>query len=318
MISPRLQQTSITILATIGVTWLLSITTAVAKPKIVFVPPILSGPRRLIPAGTRIYEPPSESSTGINPEVQPAPASGVSPVKPLDAIQGGRVEDANPVIFKRVPVIRTSDNREEVRQRVTVSSANKCLQGKLPLTALIPESQLGLTTVADPTLFFYVPQTTAPALELIVQNENDQEIYKQKYKPTNKAGIISLNLPVNSLAVNKQYKWKFSVICNPAEPSQNKFVAGLIQRVIPDPKLAKQLQQATKQERAVLYAAAGIWHDTLTTVAQMRYLVPHNQALASEWEGLITGKGVGLNQQTAQQPLIPDTETLKLKKSLKF
>jgi Domain of Unknown Function (DUF928) len=321
IISSKLQKTSLKVIATtIGLTWLLSITTAVARQKIVFIPPTLSGPRRLIPAGTRVYDPASEGYAGRNSELPPAPAppSVFSPVKPLDGLQNARVNEDNPVVQRKAPVIQTPENIQEVRPRARVSSTDKCLQGPLPLTALIPESQLGLTTVADPTLFFYIPQTSAPELELIVQNENEQEIFKQKYKPNNKAGIISLHLPVNSLAINKQYKWKLSLICNPADKSQNKFVAGLIQRVLPDPQLARKLQQVTKQERAALYAEAGIWQDTLATLAQMRYLVPNNQELATEWSGLITGKGVGLNEQIAQQPLISEPEALKPKKYLKF
>lgn len=295
MLSPKLQTTS-KITATIGLTWLLSITTVVARQKIIFIPPTLDGPQRLVPAGTRVYQPPSGLSTGINAELQPPP-SPISPVKPSSAVQNGSTD------------IKPQDE----------PAIAECLKGQLPLTALIPESQLGLTTVANPTLFFYVPQTSAPELELIVQNENEQEIYQQKYKPSNKSGIIRLHLPVNSLAVNKQYKWTFSVICNPADKTQNKFVAGVIQRVLPNPNLARKLPQATKKERAALYAEAGIWHDTLTTLAQLRYLTPNNQELASEWTGLITGKGVGLNQQIAQQPLIYAPEVLKpINKKRKF
>jgi hypothetical protein len=309
MIRPRLKK-NITVLATtIGLTWLLSITTAVARPKIVFVPPTLSRPQRLIAAGTRVYESPSESYYRINSEVHLAPYSTASSVKPL-------LNEANSTLQRKVPATQTPENIEPVRQRITVSSPDKCLQGQLPLTALIPESLLGLTTVADPTLFFYIPQTSAPTLELIVQNEHDQEIYKQKYKSSNKTGIISLHLPVNSLEINKQYKWNFFVICNPGDKLQNQFVAGLIQRVLPNPTLAKKLKQAkNKQEWAALYASVGIWQDTIATLTQIRYKYPNNKELASEWKGLITGRGVALNKQIAQQPLIYEPEPLK---SIKF
>ncbi|MBD2436781.1 DUF928 domain-containing protein [Nostoc sp. FACHB-110] len=304
MFSLKSQTISFTVIATIGLTSILSITTAVAKQEIIFIPPTLNGPQRLIPAGTRVYEPPS-GLFGGNSELRPVPAlpSPVSPVRPADEVQN----DTRVVIPKTIP------------------TADQCLQGQLPLTALIPESQLGLTTVADPTLLFYLPQTSAPELELTVQNANEQEVYKQKYKPSNKSGIISLRLPVNTLAVNQQYKWKFSVICNPANQSQNKFVAGVIQRILPNPELARKLPKVTKQERVALYAAAGLWHDTIATLAQIRYLTPNNPEIVSAWTGLITGQGVGLNPQIAQQPLIPpleiinpDSRNIQNKKSLKF
>jgi len=308
MISLKLQKIGITVLATtVGVTSLLPVNTAVARQKIIFIPPVGS-PRRLIPAGTRAYELPSGGDTGINAGIErasPVPPGNPKRTFPADALNG--IEgDLNP----RPPITTPRNEDRNIPPRTV---PNQCLQGKLPLTALIPESQLGLTTVSNPTLFFYVPQTSAPELELVVQNENQQEVYTQKYKPSNKAGIISIRLPVNSLAVNKQYKWKLSVICNPTDKSQNKVVAGLVERRLPDSQLVKKLQRATGQERAILYAAAGIWHDALTTVAQMRYLLPNNQTLASDWEELLTTTGVRLNRKIAQQPLIPPPEALQPK-----
>lgn len=314
MISPRQHKIGITALAaTVGITSLLPANTAVAREKIIFVPPILGSPRRLIPAGTRVYEPSSGADTGINAEESPAllaPAPA--------AIRRRGQPDALDRDFKlNAPVERTIPQNQD-RNRPSVPVTAQCLQGKLPLTALIPESQLGLTTLSNPTLFFYVPQTTAPELELVVQNEAEKEVYIQKYKPSKKAGIISLRLPVNSLAINKQYKWKFSVICNPTDKSQNKVVAGLVQRVLPDRQLVKKIQQASRQERTGRYAAAGIWHDALANVAPLRYLLPNNQTIASDWEELLTAKGVRLNQQIAQQPLIPSPEALQPKNKHKF
>ena len=310
MISPKLQKIEITILATtFGLTSLLPVNTATARKKIIFVPPIFGSPQRLIPAGTRVYEPSPGADAIVNPEILP-------PAAPIDKPQD---QDTN-TIFRgiiRTPVQRKIPPTGAERES-SAPVASQCLQGKLPLTALIPESQIGLTTVANPALFFYVPQTSAPELELVVQNENDQNVHTQTYKSNNKAGIVRLRLPVNSLAVNKQYKWKLSLICNPQDKSQNKAVAGLVQRVLPNAQLIKKLQQATRQERAFVYAEAGVWYDALATVAQLRYLRPNNQELASDWEGLLTANSVALNQQIAQQPLLPQLEALQPKNNQKF
>ncbi|MBU7586267.1 MAG: DUF928 domain-containing protein [Nostoc sp. TH1S01] len=331
MISAKLQKIGITILATtVGMTSILPVNTAVAREKIIFLPPVLGSPRRLIPAGTRAYEPPFEGNVNIEIPAQPAP------IVPRGSVRGNDGNIYQDIQTQPAPVVAPRDRvrgnggnifiipnerttpPEQNNNPAPVQVTNQCLQGKIPLTALIPESQLGLTTISNPSLFFYVPQTSAPELELVVQNETEQEVYTQKYKPNDKAGIISIRLPVNSLAVNKQYKWKFSVICNPTDKSQNQVVAGLVQRVLPDIKLVKKLQQATRQERAVLYAAAGIWQDALATVAQRRYLFPNNLEIASDWEELLTAQGVRLNQQIVQQPLIPPPEALQPKNKQKF
>ncbi|MBD2297027.1 DUF928 domain-containing protein [Nostoc sp. FACHB-190] len=300
MISLKLQKIGTTILATtVGMTGILSVNTVLASEKIIFVPPVGS-PRRLIPAGTRAYEPLDEGNAG-NIDIQTQPAPIVAPP--------GRVRGNPNGIERRIPPAQNTN---------PVPVTDQCLQGKIPFTALIPESQLGLTTVSNPSLFFYVPQTSAPELELVVQNETEQEVYTQKYKPNNRAGIISIRLPINSLAVNKQYKWTFSVICNPTDKSQNKVVAGVVQRVLPDLQLVKKLQQANRQERAVLYAAAGIWHDALANVAQRRYLFPKNPEIASDWQELLTTPGISLNPQIVQQPLISPPAALQPNNKYKF
>ncbi|MBD2446350.1 DUF928 domain-containing protein [Nostoc sp. FACHB-152] len=108
------------------------------------------------------------------------------------------------------------------------------------------------------------------------------------------------------------------MVCQLADKSQNKCVAGLRQRLLPNSQLARKLKQVTKRERAVLYAEAGIESDTITTLAQRHYLEANNQELAFEWKGLSTSRDVSLNKQIAQPPLIPESLVLKPKTASNF
>ena len=184
---------------------------------------------------------------------------------------------------------------------------NSCLpEHKKRLTAIVPQSNVGLTTVAKPTLFFYVPRTSAPEVELIVYDQNQK--YKQTYKPTGKAGVVGIPVTATSLEVGKEYRWFFSVICNPKERSQDQVVEGAIKRIQPQQQLTTKLENATLEERANLYATAGIWQDSLATLAQLLSTSPNNPEFKADWKALLK---VGLAPEAAElvnEPLLESKE----------
>jgi Domain of Unknown Function (DUF928) len=161
-----------------------------------------------------------------------------------------------------------------------------------------------LTTVGYPTLFFYVPQTSAPALEFLLR-DGGTDIYKTTFKPSGKPGIVGVSLPSNSnlapLTAGKQYKWSFSVKCDLDDPDKDMLVEGFIKREQPDQNLSIQLQKAQPRERVTLYAAAGFWQDTLATLADLRRQRPNDSELQADWEDLL--KSVGIEEKIAKAPL---------------
>lgn len=178
----------------------------------------------------------------------------------------------------------------------------KCSSGQNPLTAVVPNSNIGLTTQANPTFFFYVPQTSA-TLELVLHDQDKE--YKQTYKSSEKGGIVSIPFNKTSLEVDKVYRWSFSMVCNPKERSKDKFVEGAIKRVKTGEQLATKLATASPQELANLYAEAGIWQDSLFSLAQSLLSNPNNGELKAEWQTLLTSKSVGLDNLVSE-PLLPD------------
>ncbi|MBW4669637.1 MAG: DUF928 domain-containing protein [Cyanomargarita calcarea GSE-NOS-MK-12-04C] len=173
-----------------------------------------------------------------------------------------------------------------------------------PLTALVPKSNVGLTTAANPVLFFYIPQTSRP-LELVVQDEN-QKSFKQTYKSSGKAGIVGLPLTKTSLKVGSSYRWFLSVVCNPTERSNDRVVDGTIKRIQPSELLTK-LNNATPTQRVNIYAEAGIWQDSLATLAALRLSNPNNAQLKSDWTTLLSAESVGLRPESTE-PLLQGRE----------
>ncbi|WP_052128830.1 DUF928 domain-containing protein [Neosynechococcus sphagnicola] len=173
------------------------------------------------------------------------------------------------------------------------------------LTALMPTTNLGYTTVGFPTLFIYVPTTTATTAEFILQDQNYKEIYKTMMPLKGTNGIVSFTLPdtgvLSPLEVGKQYHWYFTVVCDADEPSANVSVEGWIQRIEPSPGLNSNLLKAKPDERPAVYAEAGIWYEALTALADLRRTRPNDPILAADWTDLLNS--VKLDKITAE-PLI--------------
>lgn len=172
------------------------------------------------------------------------------------------------------------------------------------LTALVPKTNLGLTVSGYPTFYWYVPTLPPRTVEFVLIDENDQEIYKTTFLHDGQSGIISLSLPANAglppLEVGKYYHWYFSVICKPKHRDTDIFAEGWVQRIEPSQMLTEQLSQTTlDSERADLYAEAGIWHEALMTLAELRRDDPTNSDLAEDWRELLQAL------PPPQPPLLP-------------
>ncbi len=157
-----------------------------------------------------------------------------------------------------------------------------------PLTALIPETNLGLTSEGYPTLFFYMPKSSAIAAEFTLLKEDQERVYEKTFAFPRTPGIFSLSLPndysVPPLELGKNYHWYFKIICpeNPNNDGMPIYVDGWVQRVAPN-----------RQNNR--------WYDTLTSLAQKRRSNPNDVAIAAEWENLLRSEGLN---KVARKPIV--------------
>lgn len=194
------------------------------------------------------------------------------------------------------------------RQRGGATRRGQCPAVNTPLTALVPATQetlagkqkpevspalfkrqlvWALTSNDSPTLWFYIPYrlTAQMPANFILQDQQGKTIYRNSFTYATQPGIISFRLPKQArLEPNKFYQWYFAVDCNTQVPT---FVKGWVRRVALNSTLKSQLKAATPRERIDLYAANGIWHDALTTLASLRRTNPGDATLVASWEKLL-------------------------------
>lgn len=187
---------------------------------------------------------------------------------------------------------------------------SECIQDNGSLIALVPASRFGETIAEYPTVFWYMPKTAAAQLEFVLKDANQEEIYSTIYTLAKSAdnmvvgspGIMSLTLPAFAnlppLEVNQEYYWTLALVCNPTDRSEDLVVGGGIKRVQPDATFARQVQQATPQERISLYANKRLWYETLATLVELQRDRPNSNDLRSAFNKLLTSVGLqGLPSQ---------------------
>ena len=176
------------------------------------------------------------------------------------------------------------------------------------LTALMPDltpgtAEFGVTVSESPQFFVYIPETSARMAEFVLKNENEEDIYRSGNIPiSGQSAIVSVSLPKNQIKLEsgKNYHWYFSVICNPDNRRKDIFVEGWTQHTEMSSEVASQIQKAAPLERAKLYAEAGIWHEAVASLAELRRENPDNPALAQEWKTLLESAGL---KQLAELPV---------------
>lgn len=174
-------------------------------------------------------------------------------------------------------------------------SAGQCLEESV--------SDRALTLTERPTLWFYVPPLAKPErqAELVLLQEH-REASKQRVTLPKESGIIGIQIK-EPLTANQLYGWSFTVLKHPHSPSQNPTVEGLMRYTISGPQGLQHLQASSlpgplhRPSQLQRYAQAGIWHDTLTALAQRRCQSADRQG----WQSFLASAGL---DAIATQPIL--------------
>lgn len=197
-------------------------------------------------------------------------------------------------------------NRGTPKSTVGGATRGGCTPTGQSIVSLMPDTKLGLTFSEHPTFFWYVPAMSAQTAEFLLMGSDDTEVVYQATITLSQApGIVSFKLPANvapALQSGKTYHWYLSIACNPEDTNSiAASVEGWVERTAPSPDLLKRLNKAAERDRPVMYAEAGIWHEAITALANLRQSNPNNAKINSDWQEML--KSIGLNQ-IVDQPLV--------------
>ncbi|MGI0483788.1 DUF928 domain-containing protein [Pantanalinema rosaneae CENA516] len=171
----------------------------------------------------------------------------------------------------------------------------------LALTALVPSQQFGLTWAERPTLWVYLPKTSARQLVLSIREAGNLP-HSQSFLPiTGEAGVMGIQVAATApaLEVGKSYQWAVVLVCGDRPSPNDPVVTAWMRRVLPSPSIEPP---EAPLDRAALYGEQGIWYDALTTLAEAYRAQPHDSTLTQIWAEFLAQSEVGLGE-IATMPL---------------
>ena len=96
---------------------------------------------------------------------------------------------------------QSGDRRGRPTRRRGMGNRNDCPTTDIPLTALIPEKQVGKVVEANPTFWLFIPYESSkiPKGEFVLQDENHNDVYRRDF-PINKGEGIHLWRLIKSIS----------------------------------------------------------------------------------------------------------------------
>ncbi|NJL86344.1 MAG: DUF928 domain-containing protein [Leptolyngbyaceae cyanobacterium SM1_1_3] len=149
------------------------------------------------------------------------------------------------------------------------------------------------TASAYPVVLAYIPQLTGPTeAQLTVQTGDfSTQLADISFNLSGQAGIVAIQMPrsMPALEIETPYVWQLAVQCDTADDSRSDdlVVESWIEREALDTAAT-----GTLQEQAAFYAAEGIWQETASTLAQLRYQFPGDASIGRDWAALMNDVGL--------------------------
>ncbi len=180
---------------------------------------------------------------------------------------------------------------------------NQAENSALPLVPLLPAAAKGLTIASHPTVLAYLPKTSARQVFFSWSDEQNNSHYQTILPIGDREGIISLTLPEDAppLEVGKNYQWALALMCDGRLQPDSPVIQGQIERVAIESTMSDRLKNANALETAAIYGEAGIWYETVATLAELQTTQPNDSSLTSNWQELLTSVGL---EKIASTPLI--------------
>lgn len=190
------------------------------------------------------------------------------------------------------------------------TSRDSCLTG-LPLVALSPSANFGLTVSPRPTLWFYIPEISEEFRGTLtgyfgLLNSDDEPVFDEIILTLpSEAGYVGFTVPEEfELTVGENYEWYFEFNhCEESEPALS--VSGWIQRVELAPELMNRIR-LSDQEAYDVYLNNLLWFDIIDYFTRRRLEDPNNERLLQTWSDLLNADGIDLDKLAIEDKLPTD------------
>jgi hypothetical protein len=162
------------------------------------------------------------------------------------------------------------------------------------LLVLAPE-HTGLTTSEQPVLYWYTSKDIDQPVEFtLIERGAIDPLFERRIPGPLGAGVQRVALADLGLSLRPEteYQWFVSVVTDPTQRSQDYAAGATIRRVAVDPQVRTRLQSTTAEQRAFVYAEAGLWYDAIDALSQQVDEAPSNETARGQRRALVEQVGL--------------------------
>jgi hypothetical protein len=196
---------------------------------------------------------------------------------------------------KHVSLIYHAPGKAVAGVRHDIDAGSRGWSAKMPLLYVLAPDHTGLTTRAQPALFWYQSGPASTRIEVtVIEPGKPKPVLRVGADKVDQPGIHRLLLArynVN-LAPGVVYKWTVALVPDPANRSQDVIASDTIQRAEPGAQFTTALAGAEGLDRAALYARQGIWYDALEAVTKEIDAAPKDKELRFQRAALLEQAGL--------------------------
>ncbi len=190
-------------------------------------------------------------------------------------------------------------------RRISGGSRGECISGAQPLVALNPATNLGVTASSQPSLHFVVSTFSEPYnTKFSLQDAAGNKVYEEAIAIEKDQEILSVQIPENSLQANQNYRWRFTVVCDPESSAENIVLNGWLQQsdqaLVARGNLSSEHGLEENLELVRTYKEAELWSDAVSSMVTLRQQYPEERLVKAEWADLLRS----LDLQNVIEPAI--------------
>ncbi len=166
--------------------------------------------------------------------------------------------------------------------------------GSFTLSLIAPD-HVGLTVQRQPSLYWYLSESTRDRIEFtLIDNQAIEPLLEINLGTQIEPGVhhISLTDYGMNLISGKQYYWFVALVPDSDHRSKDTIAGAVIEYIEPPKELTKNLIHTEKVKVPHVYAETGIWYDAISSISNLINNSPDNITLRKQRASLIEQVGL--------------------------
>lgn len=176
-----------------------------------------------------------------------------------------------------------------------VGGSTRDIDGRAAVLQVLAPDHTGLTTQAQPTIYWYARTPAAARFEFtLIDGEGIDPLLEVEADSDRVSGYRQLNLGEYGITLQPgvSYPWSVALVSDAASRPSHLISSGIIEYVEPGADLSSRIDNATGSDLVGVYASEGIWYDALDTISRLIDESPADQGLVAIRDALLVQVGL--------------------------